>query len=455
MCLLYHSHIELLERVPIENVVIYCGFITGFGIIRNVKSFLLNNGRKLSTAPVLLAFRKALTQVIAITFIASMFIILRHPPITGLATDGFLGAWASFAEMYGALLDLGVTLTLGMIGVYALIAFIIHWSHAIEINPYHPLVSGIIVYLMVSVTLQSTASGWTLNPQYLGYSGLLTAFGVGVIAVGAHRIAHRFHLKWFSNTMHSEHLAQPVEAFVTTLILILGAFVSRWVLGDVGIVFPQWVELQVAGWITLTDSIWTLVTVITLVRLLQFVGLDGRGILALTLLPLMVMASAQNLEAFLFDKALPHILASGFLFFDTGVLPLVIAQLVFGKHPQRRNAAKLGLVPALFNLPETVLTGFPVIFNGALLIPFVLTGVTGVTLAYTAMSFYWVNKPLIALSALVPSPLGVFASTLDWRALVLYGLILIVNTLIYWPFIIRLERQAQASEIHSDANVLN
>jgi len=278
---------------------------------------------------------------------------------------------------------------------------------------------------------------------------------VGVIAVGAHRIAHRIHLKWFSNTVHSEHLAQPVEAFVTTLILILGAFVSRWVLGDVGVVFPQWVELQVAGWITLTDSIWTLVTVITLVRLLQFVGLDGRGVLALTILPLMVMGSAQNLEAYLFDKALPHILASGFLFFDTGILPLAIAQLLFGKQPQHRQAAKLGLVPALFNLPETVLTGFPVIFNGALLIPFVLTGITGVTLAYTAMSFYWVNKPLIALSALVPSPLGVFASTLDWRALVLYGLILVINVLIYWPFIVRQESQAQASDIPSDAHGLN
>jgi PTS system cellobiose-specific IIC component len=339
--------------------------------------------------------------------------------------------------------------------VYALIAFIIHWSHQVNINAYHPLISGLIVYLMVSVTLQSTPSGWTLDPQYLGYSGLLTAFVVGVVAVGAHRLAHRIHLKWFSTTRHSEHLAQPLEAFATTVILILGAFVSRWLLGDAGIVFPHWVEGQVAGWLTLTESIWTLVTVIALVRLFQFIGLDGRGLLALTLLPIMVMASAQNLEAYLYDKALPHILASGFLFFDTGVLPLIIAQLLFGKHPQRRTAAKLGLLPALFNLPETTLTGIPVVFNGTLLLPFMFTGITGITLAYSAMSFFWVNKPLIALSALVPSPLGVVASTLDWRALVLYMFILLINVLIYWPFIVRMERQTQASEVQSDANVLN
>jgi PTS system cellobiose-specific IIC component len=80
---------------------------------------------------------------------------------------------------------------------------------------------------------------------------------------------------------------------------------------------------------------------------------------------------------------------------------------------------------------------------------------TGVTIAYTAMTLFWVNKPLVALSALVPSPLGVFASTLDWRAIVLYLLILGINVLIYWPFILRMNRQSQASAQASDANVLN
>lgn len=420
-----------------------------------MKSFLLNNGRKLSTLPVLLAFRKALTQVIAISFIASIFIILSHPPITGLASDAWLSGWISWAETYKALLDLGVTLTLGLIGVYALIAFIIHWSHQVKINPYHPLISGIIVYLMVSVTLQDTSSGWTLDPQYLGYSGLLTAFVVGVVTVWAHRLAHRAHVVWFHKVPHSDHLAQPLEAFVTTLVLILGAVAVRWLLGDLGIVFPLWVQQQLAGWLSLTESIWTVVTVIIVVRLLQFVGLDGRGLLAVTLLPMMVMASAQNLDAYLYDKALPHILATGFLFFDTGVLPLVIALWIFGKQQDHRNAAKLSALPALFNLPETALTGIPLVFNGVLLIPFVLTGITGITLAYTAMTFFWVNKPLVALSALVPSPLGVLATTLDWRAVVLYGVIVLINVLIYWPFIHRLNRRTQASQLQADANVLN
>ena len=420
-----------------------------------MKSILLNRVRKLSTSPVLLAYRKALTQVIAISFIASVFIILKHPPQGGLAPDGLLSGWVNFAQTYGELLDLGVTLTLGLIGVYALIAFILQWSHTVAIHPYHPLVSGVIVYLMLSVTLQSTPNGWTLDPQYLGASGLLSAFAVGVIAVSAHRLAHRLHQRWFSTAQHSEHVAQPLEAFITTLVLVLGAVATRWMLGDVGIVFPQWVQLQLAGWITLTESIWTVVIVITLVRLLQFVGLDGRGFLALTLLPMMVLASAQNLDAYLYDKALPHILATGFLFFDTGVLPLVLAVMIFGKEMSRRNAAKLSLLPALFNLPETALVGLPVVFNGILLIPFVLTGIMGMTLAYTAMTFFWVSKPLVALSALVPSPLGVIASTLDWRALVLYALILGINVLIYWPFIRRLERRSQASSLQADANVLN
>jgi cellobiose PTS system EIIC component len=420
-----------------------------------VKSFLLDNGRKLCTHPVLLAFRKALTHVIAISFIASIFIILRHPPLSGLSSDGLFNGWVTFSETYGSLLDLGITLTLGLIGLYALMAFIIQLAHQANLNVFHPLISGIIVYLMVSVTLSATETGWTLDPQYLGVGGLLTAFIVGYVTVGMHRLAQVLRVKLMSNARLDDHLAQPLEAMLTTLTLVILAILSRWALGDIGIVFPQWITSQMAGVLTMTESIWTVVLVITLARLLQFIGLDSRGFLSLTLLPMMVIASAQNLDAYLYDKALPHILATGFLFFDTGVLPLVIALGVFGKMPHHRHAAKLSALPALFNLPETALTGIPLVFNGILLIPFILTGITGVTLAYTAMTFFWVNKPLIALSALVPSPIGVFASTLDWRSVVLYVGILMINVLIYWPFVVRLERQSQASALQADANVLN
>ena len=420
-----------------------------------MKSFLLDNGRKLCTHPVLLAFRKALTHVIAISFIASIFIILRHPPLSGLPTDGLLSAWVTFSETYGSLLDLGITLTLGLIGLYTLMAFIIQLAHQANLNVFHPLISGIIVYLMVSVTLTATDTGWSLDPQYLGAGGLLTAFIVGLITISAHRLAHAVRIRWASTSSMDEHLAQPLEAALTTLGLVVLAILSRWVLGDIGIVAPQWISTQLAGVLSLTESIWTVVLVITLARLLQFIGLDSRGFLSLTLLPMMVIASAQNLDAYLYDKALPHILATGFLFFDTGVLPLVIALGVFGKQPHHRQAAKLSALPALFNLPETALTGIPLVFNGALLIPFMLTGITGVTLTYTAMTLYWVNKPLIALSALIPSPIGVFASTLDWRALVLYAGILAINVLMYWPFVVRLERQTQASALQADANVVN
>jgi PTS system cellobiose-specific IIC component len=328
-------------------------------------------------------------------------------------------------------------------------------AHQAKFNVYHPLVSGIIVYLMVSVTLTSTETGWSLNPQYLGAGGLLTAFIVGYMTFGAHRLAQSIRIKLTAHSSLDEPLAQPLEALITTLVLVVLAIVSRWILGDAGIVFPHWIQTQLAGILSVNESIWTVVIVITLARLLQFIGLDARGFLSLTLLPMMVMGSAQNLDAYLYDKALPHIVATGFLFFDTGVLPLVIALGVFGKLPQHRRAAKLSVVPAIFNLPETALTGIPLVFNGVLLIPFIVTGITGITLAYTAMTFYWVNKPLVALSALVPSPLGVFATTLDWRALVLYAGIVLINVLIYWPFIVRLENQRQASALQADANVLN
>lgn len=53
-------------------------------------------------------------------------------------------------------------------------------------------------------------------------------------------------------------------------------------------------------------------------------------------------------------------------------ISLVIAMILFTKHKNSNQLGKLSLAPALFNINEPIIFGYPIVYNLPLMIPFVL-----------------------------------------------------------------------------------
>jgi PTS system cellobiose-specific IIC component len=51
------------------------------------------------------------------------------------------------------------------------------------------------------------------------------------------------------------------------------------------------------------------------------------------------------------------------------------------------------------------------------------------------MSWGIVGKTFAVFSWQMPAPIGAFLSTLDWRALVLVFVLIVLNGIIYYPFL--------------------
>jgi PTS system cellobiose-specific IIC component len=105
------------------------------------------------------------------------------------------------------------------------------------------------------------------------------------------------------------------------------------------------------------------------------------------------------------------------------------------KSKQLRTVGKIGFLPSIFGISEPLIFGTPLMLNPIFLFPFIFTSVFNGIVTYLLMSWGIVGKTFAVFSWQMPAPIGAFLSTLDWRALVLVFVLIVLNGIIYYPFL--------------------
>lgn len=126
---------------------------------------------------------------------------------------------------------------------------------------------------------------------------------------------------------------------------------------------------------------------------------------------------------------------------------LVVAFLLLkSKSKQMKTVGKLAVIPALFNINEPIIFGLPIVLNPLFLIPFICAQTINGVAAYLCMDFGLVNRTFVYPGWNIPTPIAQFLATMDWRAVVLALVLLVVDGLIYYPFLKVWERQKLEEE---------
>ena len=165
--------------------------------------------------------------------------------------------------------------------------------------------------------------------------------------------------------------------------------------------------------------------------------------------PVLLINMNKNMAAYAASQHIPYIINNVFrdtfgMLGGTGsTICLLIATLLFSKSRASRDITKLSFVPSLFNINEPVIFGYPIVFNFALIIPFVLMPGLGISIAYFFTAIGWMNRVVVMVPWTTPPLLNSYLATGgDWRAPVIQGFTLILGVLIYWPFLKISERVA-------------
>lgn len=179
----------------------------------------------------------------------------------------------------------------------------------------------------------------------------------------------------------------------------------------------------------------------TIGNLLFTQGIHQSVVYASILEPLLIANMNENMMAFAAGEPIPNIInvsmvpGFGMLGGSGSTICLIIATLLFSRCKPSRDIAKMSLVPGLFNINEPMIFGYPIVFNYALLIPFLALPAIGITIAYVATALGWMS-PCIALVPWTTPPLlsGFLATGGDWRAIIVQAVILVIGVVLYLPF---------------------
>lgn len=182
-------------------------------------------------------------------------------------------------------------------------------------------------------------------------------------------------------------------------------------------------------------------------------GIHSASIMNPILEPLFLITLTANAEAVASGGAMAGIMTKPFLdsFMFMGgagnMLALVIAILLGSRRADYRTVAKVGLVPAMFNISEPIMFGLPVVMNPVLIIPMILATLAGMGIGVLSTSLGIAGYTYIMTPWVTPPVLGAFLSTGGSVGAALTAVvILVVAVLIYMPFVKAMDREVEPAE---------
>mgnify|MGYP004492918713 FL=1 len=103
---------------------------------------------------------------------------------------------------------------------------------------------------------------------------------------------------------------------------------------------------------------------------------------------------------------------------------------------------KLAILPGVFGINEPVIFGLPVVLNPVIVIPFILCPVLNTLISGIVMKLGWVAWTNgVQLPWTTPPIISGWLSTGSWTGSALQIVEIILNILIYYPFVKMLDKQ--------------
>ncbi|BDR59355.1 permease IIC component [Xylocopilactobacillus apicola] len=133
-------------------------------------------------------------------------------------------------------------------------------------------------------------------------------------------------------------------------------------------------------------------------------------------------------------------------FGGTGLtLGLIIAILLFSRQRNLRQVAKLSLIPTgLGSVNSPVMVGIPILFNPILLIPYLVSPLVSMAIAWIFINFKWMPPAVYRVPQTTPSfLLGFLGTNGNWVALFVSVLCILASVAVYFPFLKILEHYHQ------------
>lgn len=387
------------------------------------------------------AIRAGMVAVVPLTILGGLFMIVAFLPVRG---------WDKLVEPYLPLLQVPVTATFGLLGVFVCFAIAFDLGRRLGQEAVVSASMATLVFLLIQIDLKTQ----TLAMDGLGSKGLFTAILIALVSV---RVQKFFADRNFVIRLPRNVPPAVYESFLSLspMVFLVTAFWLVRFVGDVDI--NRVIETVFRPAVVALNTLPGILVYAFLVTLLWSVGINGDNAMDAIVAPIFLQYLDANVTAMTQGQPLPYVTAYGFftVFVNVGgtgaTLGLALLMLN-SREPGYRKVSRLSLPTQIFQINEPIFFGFPIVLNPIFMIPYILNALILTAGTYLLMELGVIHRPFVNVPWTTPPIIGHYLVTGgDWKAAVWGVLSIGIAMAVYFPFARAAERQRLAAEAQGRA----
>ena len=443
-------------------------FMEKFDEIAN--NYLMPIASKLANQKHLASIRDGMVVAIPLSILGGICLILSTPPFKpenlgdwGIVSDMLMG-WYNWAQANKAVLQLPYNMSMALMGLF--IAFAIAYNLAKKYNlpELNASVISTVVFLIMAAPIEKAvplsvveaggelAASAYIPMTYLDAKGIFTAIivAIGCVEIIRFLFEHNVRIKMPEGVPPA--VSSSFDAILPLFICVIVFYgLSLFVQNATNTLFSAMVMNVLAPAVSGLDSLLGICLITIIAQVFWCFGLHGASITQPVRLPFMQMYLAANLAAYTAGEAIPHTFVQPFWSYiitlgGGGATFGLCLLLLRSKSKQLKTLGRLSIGPAIFNINEPIIFGTPMVLNPIMMIPFIFVPVVNVIIAYLLMAANLVGRGVIETPWTTPAPIGAALGFMDWKAGVMVIGLIILDMILYYPFLKLYEKQKLSEE---------
>ena len=390
----------------------------------------------------LTALRNGMTYTIPIIIVGSLFFLFAHFPVDYIAQwIDKTGFSMYFTQVYQATFDV----------IAFWIVFAIAYAYAKEEN-IDRLPVGMTALSAYLLLIQPLNVQGEIDNIWTGGEGILGAVATGLLIGWGYARLARFAKGWRQRGKIPENVWQSFTSLIPILAIVIFTLIGSAVfqqLFGMTVIQGIWTYVQLPIQ-SLIDTLFGVLLLGSFVPFLWLFGLHGSAMVNGLVSPILQANSLANAEILASGKELTvanggHIVTQQFLdqfMTVTGAgltLGAVFFMMFFAKSRKYRELGKLSLLPAFFNINESIIFSTPIVMNPMMDVPFIFAPVLSGLITYSALYFGFV--PLFTAVQVPWTTPPILSGFLvgGVPAAILQGIVLAISFFIYFPFLKKID----------------
>ena len=309
-----------------------------------------------------------------------------------------------------------------------------------QINFLSTMLASMVGFLLMAA--EPAKEGGFLT-AFMGTKGLLTAFIAAFVTVNVYKVCVKNNVTIRMPEDVPPNISQVFKdliPFTVSVVLLYG--LELLVKGTLGVTVAESIGTLIAPLFSAADGYLGITLIFGAYAFFWFVGIHGPSIVEPAIAAITYANIDTNLHLIQAGQHADKVITSGTQMFiatmgGTGatlIVPFLFMWIC--KSDRNRAIGRASVVPTFFGVNEPILFGAPIVLNPIFFVPFIFTPIVNVWIFKFFVDTLNMNSFSANLPWVTPGPLGIVLGTnFQVLSFILAGLLVVVDTIIYYPFV--------------------